>query len=68
MPPDEPIVPLEIIERTIFAIRGQKIMLDFDLARLYGVTTGQLNQQVKRNRDRLAPRLTAPRMRRSMVS
>jgi ORF6N domain len=40
------------IERAIHVIRGQRVMLDADLAMLYGVTTGQLNQQVARNRDR----------------
>ena len=33
-------------------VRGQKVLLDADLARLYGVTTKRLNEQVKRNRDR----------------
>jgi hypothetical protein len=37
------------IEDMIFLIRGQRVMLDSDLARIYGVTTGQLNQAVKRN-------------------
>jgi hypothetical protein len=40
------------IEKTIHVIRGQRVMLDRDLAALYGVTTKQLNQQVSRNRDR----------------
>ncbi len=40
------------IERTIHVIRGQRVMLDSDLARLYGVTTRVLNQKVGRNRDR----------------
>ncbi|QQR80863.1 MAG: ORF6N domain-containing protein [Deltaproteobacteria bacterium] len=40
------------IEQSILWIRGQKVMLDSDLARLYGVTTKRLNEQVKRNRDR----------------
>ena len=40
------------IEEMIFLIRGQRIMLDSDLAKIYGVTTKQLNQQFKRNRDR----------------
>lgn len=40
------------IEAAIHLIRGQKIMLDADLARIYGVTTKQLNQAVKRNRHR----------------
>lgn len=40
------------IERTIHVIRGQRVLLDRDLAALYGVTTKQLNQQVSRNRAR----------------
>jgi hypothetical protein len=40
------------IERTIHVIRGQRVMLDADLAKLYGVTTRRLNEQVSRNRDR----------------
>src|SRR5262245_20300877 len=43
---------LEEIESMILTIRGQKVMLDADLAKLYGVSTKQLNQQVKRNRSR----------------
>jgi hypothetical protein len=43
---------LEQIEPMILTIRGQKVMLDADLARLYGASTKQLNQQVKRNRSR----------------
>ena len=43
------LVPEEIIERKIFMIRGHKIMLDRDLAKLYGVKTMVLNQAVKRN-------------------
>ncbi len=46
------LIPDERIERAIFVIRGQKVMLDADLAELYGVTTKRLNEQVKRNRDR----------------
>jgi len=46
------IVPVEKIERSILFIRGEKVMLDVDLAVLYGVTTKRLNEQVKRNRDR----------------
>jgi hypothetical protein len=45
-------VPQESIENRIYMIRGQKIMLDFDLARLYQVTTGNLNKAVKRNIER----------------
>ena len=44
--------PLESITSRIFLIRGQKVMLDSDLADLYGVTTSALNQSVKRNKDR----------------
>jgi hypothetical protein len=40
------------IEQTIFLIRGQRVMLDSDLAELYGVPTKRLNEQVTRNRDR----------------
>jgi len=40
------------IEEMIFLIRGQRVMLDSDLAKIYGVTTKQLNQQFKRNRER----------------
>ncbi len=42
-------IPMERIERSIFLIRGQKVMLDADLADLYGVATKRLNEQVKRN-------------------
>ena len=48
----ETIAPVEVIERKILLIRGHKVMLDADLAKLYGVTTKRLNEQVKRNRDR----------------
>lgn len=46
------IIPLERIERSILLIRGHKVMLDSDLARLYEVETRVLNQAVKRNADR----------------
>ncbi len=46
------LVPAEIIENKIFLLRGRKAMLDKDLARLYGVTTGNLNKAVKRNIER----------------
>lgn len=42
----------EIIQNKIFEIQGQKVMLDFDLAELYGIATKVLNQAVKRNIDR----------------
>ena len=43
------IVPIEVIEKKILLIRGHKVMLDSDLAVLYGVTTKRLNEQVRRN-------------------
>jgi hypothetical protein len=45
-------IPTGSIEQRIFMIRSQKVILDADLAELYGVTTKRLNEQVKRNRDR----------------
>ena len=46
---ENPVVPVEVIERRIYLIRRQKVMLDEDLAELYGVTTGNLNLAVRRN-------------------
>ena len=43
---------LPAIEKRIYTIRGQQVMLDSDLAMMYGVETRVLNQAVKRNRDR----------------
>ena len=43
------IIPQEVVEARILVIRGQKVMLDRDLAQLYGVSTGRFNEQVKRN-------------------
>ncbi len=45
-------IPVEIIERKIYLIRGCKVMLDRDLAGLYEVPTKALNQAVRRNLDR----------------
>lgn len=45
------LIPQEIIENRIYLIRGEKVMLDSDLAGLYGVKTKQLKRQVKRNID-----------------
>ena len=45
-------IPVERIEKAILLVRGQKVLLDRDLAVLYGVETRALNQAVKRNRDR----------------
>jgi hypothetical protein len=46
------ISPLELIEKKIYLVRGHKVMLDRDLAELYGVETRMLNQAVRRNYDR----------------
>lgn len=45
-------VPVERIEKTIYLIRGEKVILDRDLAALYGVETRVLNQSVRRNLER----------------
>ena len=45
-------IPVELIARRIYRIRGEKVMLDSDLAELYQVPTYRLNEAVKRNRDR----------------
>jgi hypothetical protein len=45
-------VPIGQIEQRILLIRGQRVMLDADMAELYGVSTKRLNEQVRRNRDR----------------
>jgi hypothetical protein len=52
------LVPAERIERLILLIRGQKVMLDTDLAHLYGVSTKAFNQAIKRNRERFPPDFT----------
>jgi len=49
------LVPAERIEKAIFTIRGDRVMLDADLAAIYGVTTRRLLEQVKRNSDRFPP-------------
>jgi len=46
------LVAMKVVERKILLIRGQKVVLDVDLAELYGVTTKVFNQTVKRNIDR----------------
>jgi hypothetical protein len=43
------LIPLEVIEGKILMMRGHKVLLDRDLARLYGVEPKRLNEQVKRN-------------------
>jgi len=49
---EQRLVPVERIERAIIMLRGQKVLLDMDLAALYGVETRRLNEQVRRNIDR----------------
>ena len=46
------LVPAEFVERRILTIRGHNVIIDTDLAELYGVETRRLNEQVKRNQDR----------------
>lgn len=43
---------LTLIQQQIYEIRGQRVMLDHDLAKLYGVETAQLKRQVRRNMER----------------
>ena len=45
-------VPTERVEQAILLIRGERVILDADLAKLYGVSTKRLNEQVKRNCER----------------
>jgi len=46
------LISIERIEKAIYLIRGEKVMLDRDLARLYDVSTAAFNQAVRRNRER----------------
>jgi ORF6N domain len=50
--PEQNLVPLERIERAILVLRGHKVMLDADLADIYGVETKVLNQGIRRNIER----------------
>jgi hypothetical protein len=65
------IIPAARIAQSIHFLRGQKVMLDFDLAALYGVATKVLNQAVKRNRERFPDdfmfRLTAAESERLLI-
>ena len=47
-----PVIPDEVVINKIYLIRGEKVMLDSDLAELYGVETKRLNEQIKRNIER----------------
>ncbi len=49
---DKGLMPTELIQSKIMVIRGEKVMIDRDLAQLYGVSTKALNQAVTRNRKR----------------
>ena len=49
---DSSLVPTERVESLILLVRGEKVILDADLAELYGTTTKRLNEQVRRNRKR----------------
>lgn len=64
MPKLQSVIPVERIISTIYLIRGEKVMLDSDLAQLYGVQTGALVRGMKRNIDRFphdfAFQLTSP--------
>lgn len=46
------LVPIGHVAQSIFILRGQRVLLDSDLAMLYGVDTRRLNEQVRRNRER----------------
>ena len=52
MPGKKSLVPIEKIERRILLIRGEKVIIDADLAEFYGVQTKRLNEHVKRNKKR----------------
>lgn len=47
--------PVATIEAVIYSLRGERVILDADLARIYGVATKVLNQAVKRNREKFPP-------------
>lgn len=55
MSAEHALVPVADIAAKIHTIRGQRVMLDSDLAALYGLTTARLNEQVKRNLARFPP-------------
>jgi hypothetical protein len=72
MPKKKSPVHMKKIEQSILLIRGEKVMLDTDLAALYGVTTKRLNEQVKRNKGRFPEdfmfRLTKKKLRWSQIA
>ncbi len=50
--PEKSLIPQGFIENKIFFIRRHRVMLDSDLAKVYGVSTSRLNQQFRRNKRR----------------
>mgnify|MGYP001041973124 CR=1 FL=1 len=52
---DTSLVLVDQVQSKILFMRGEKVILDSDLAALYGVSTGRLNEQVKRNKERFPP-------------
>jgi hypothetical protein len=52
MPKSSPPVPIDSVESAIYLVRGQRVMLDSDLAAIYGTSTMRLNEQFRRNRKR----------------
>ena len=65
---DQLAIPDEIITGKIYLVRDKKVMLDEDLAELYGVTTGNLNKAVSRNNARFPRTLCSSLQRRSSIS
>ena len=65
-------VALERVSRTILVVRGEPVILDRELAAIYGVSTGRLNQAVKRNPERFPAdfmfQLTARELERSLAA
>jgi hypothetical protein len=49
------IVPIDVVQQRILILREQRVIIDADIAQLYGVTTKRLNEAVKRNADRFPP-------------
>jgi hypothetical protein len=60
----EGLIPAERIQSRILVLRGQRVLLDADLAALYGVPTKRLNEQVKRNAQKFAGRAQGLRVER----
>ena len=53
--PAQDLIPLDRVERAILILRGRRVILDSDLAALYGASAKRLNEQVKRNAERFPP-------------